>query len=448
MAIPWPASPVIGDTFTYGAITYTWNGVAWTNIITNTAGSVGSISVTAPITDTGTSSAPVIGIDQTALGITKSQVSDFTSGTVAFATTSGTATYATTSGTASYATLAGTATYATTSGTATYATTSGTAVSISGSITKSQVSDFTSGTAVPASHTHGNISNTGTLTTVVTPSASVAVLTTNSSNTIGLIGTATSVSTQFLRGDGTWQVPAGGGGAFTGGTLTSGLVLAQNGTALAPLTYQGGTVLTTPVAGVAEYDGTVFYETPNANSGRALNPATYYYASTSSWNPDFSATATQKSLLGGASVGITVAAGTTFEYELYTGIQHQYVTTSGITGSYNIFGTTVTGSPVLSTRHTIDFGSNTTAFTTSSSLSSVLTTTSVVYSATISTGSRFNIVKAKGILRVTGTGTMKIYPGITTSAASVDNIWTVNIGTVFKLTPIGNGTVTTVGTWA
>jgi len=115
--------------------------------------------------------------------ITKSQVSDFTSGTVAsagtaqqagtavYAVNSGTAIYATTSGTAltitgsitksqvsdftsgtvASATTAGTSVYATNSGTAVYSTTSGTALTITGDITKSQVSDFTSGTVTSAS---------------------------------------------------------------------------------------------------------------------------------------------------------------------------------------------------------------------------------------------------------------------------------------------------------
>jgi collagen type VII alpha len=71
--------------------------------------------------------------------ITKSQITDFSSGTVAYSTASGTAN------------TSGTAYFAQTASTATYATTAGTAVSISGSITKSQVSDFTSGTVTTIS---------------------------------------------------------------------------------------------------------------------------------------------------------------------------------------------------------------------------------------------------------------------------------------------------------
>jgi hypothetical protein len=81
-------------------------------------------------------------------------------------------------------------------------------------------------------------------------------------------------------------------------------------------------------------------------------------------------------------------------------------------------------------------------------MSSVRSTTAVVVSAAISSGSRYTIVKAKGIIRITGTGTTKIYPGIFTSASSGDNGWTIGNGTTFKMTPIGNGTVNSVGTWA
>jgi hypothetical protein len=87
------------------------------------------VAVTSPITNSGSSSSATIGLNQNLLSLTKSQISDFTSGTV------------TSAGTAQQA---GTAVYATTSGTAVYATTSGTAVSISGNITESQVTSLVS----------------------------------------------------------------------------------------------------------------------------------------------------------------------------------------------------------------------------------------------------------------------------------------------------------------
>jgi hypothetical protein len=97
------------------------------------------------------------------LSITRSQVSDFTSGTVAqagtatYAVNSGTAVYATTSGTAVFANTSGTATFATNSGTAVFATNAGTAVGVSGSaITQSQVVNLVSDLAGKANLAGGN----------------------------------------------------------------------------------------------------------------------------------------------------------------------------------------------------------------------------------------------------------------------------------------------------
>ena len=80
------------------------------------------------------------------------------------------------------------------------------------SITKSQISDFPS-TLTPAAHTHGNISNTGTITsTTVALGNGDNLLFADSSNSGKIerssitIGTGT---TKYLRQDGTWGTPAG-----------------------------------------------------------------------------------------------------------------------------------------------------------------------------------------------------------------------------------------------
>jgi hypothetical protein len=168
---------------------------------TGATGASGVISVTAPITNSGSASSAVLGLDQAALSITRSQVSDFTSGTVAqagtatyainsgtatFATTSGTATFATNSGTAVFATNAGTAVFSNTSGTATFATNASTAVNVSGSaITQSQVVNLTTDLAGKANLAGGN---------AFTGAQTVTIPGTSGTNAIALKSTTNSVS--------------------------------------------------------------------------------------------------------------------------------------------------------------------------------------------------------------------------------------------------------------
>jgi hypothetical protein len=75
------------------------------------------------------------------------------------------------------------------------------------------------------------------------------------------------------------------------------------------------------------------------------------------------------------------------------------------------------------------------------------TTTGIALTA-LTTGNRYYTVKMRGRIAVTGTGTIEVHPSIRFSAGSADNAWIVEPGSIFRMTPIGNGTVTTVGTWA
>jgi hypothetical protein len=190
-------------------LTYDSASSLWVNA-NNPADGVTSITATAPLTGGTITSTGSIGLDQTALSITRSQVSDFTSGTVAqagtatYAVNAGTAIYADTSGTATFATTSGTAVYATNSGTAVFATNASTAVSVSGSaITQSQVVNLVSDLAGKANLAGGNafteaqsITNTATGTvpfTIIGASGQTA-------NSMNIVSSAFALRHRFTDG--------------------------------------------------------------------------------------------------------------------------------------------------------------------------------------------------------------------------------------------------------
>jgi hypothetical protein len=69
------------------------------------------------------------------------------------------------------------------------------------------------------------------------------------------------------------QVSTTGSVLLTSPTLAAGIATA----ARAPLKYTSGTNLTTVEAGAKEYDGVVFFSTPNTTSGRAYQPSTHIF---------------------------------------------------------------------------------------------------------------------------------------------------------------------------
>jgi len=181
----------------------------------------------------------------------------------------------------------------------------------------------------------------------------------------------------------------------------------------------------------------------------------YYSIATSSYLPNFLSSTAAQSMLGSPTFGLVVSAGTTLEYDFQTATRFQVVgTVTGTTGSYQIQADTVSGTPTVSFTQEVDYGSNTTGYAAGMTLSSINSTSSaaVLYSPSTTTASRFAILKARGIIRVTGTGSVKIYPSLSPSQLMVDdgvNLSTWSIAnTLFKITPIGNGTVTSVGAWS
>jgi hypothetical protein len=125
-----------------------------------------------------------------------------------------------------------------------------------------------------------------------TPTEVTAALDVFTSTLKGLAPSSGGGTTNFLRADGTWAAPSGGGGSgdvvgpasatdnalvrfdSTTGKLVQNsavtvsdngeVLLAAGGTADAPLKFQSGTNLTTAEAGAIEYDGATFFATASA----------------------------------------------------------------------------------------------------------------------------------------------------------------------------------------
>jgi hypothetical protein len=226
--------------------------------VQGTPGLSGVVSVVSPITNVGSAGSAIVGINQALLSITKSQVSDFTSGTV------------TSAGTAQQA---GTAVFATNASTAVFATTAGTSTTISGTITKSQVSDFTSGTVASAgtaqqSGTAVYAVNAGTATYATTSGTAVSISgdITKSQVSDFTSGTVTTISGSITKS----QVSD-----FTSGTVTSASTAQQSGTAVFATT--SGTATYATNAGTAVFattSGTATYATDAGTAVFATNAST------------------------------------------------------------------------------------------------------------------------------------------------------------------------------
>jgi hypothetical protein len=226
--------------------------------VQGTPGLSGVVSVVSPITNVGSAGSAIVGINQALLSITKSQVSDFTSGTV------------TSAGTAQQA---GTAVFATNASTAVFATTAGTSTTISGTITKSQVSDFTSGTVASAS----TAQQSGTAVYAV--NAGTAVYSTTSGTAVSISGDITkSQVSDFTSGTVTTisgSITKSQVSDFTSGTVTSASTAQQSGTAVFATT--SGTATYATNAGTAVFattSGTATYATDAGTAVFATNAST------------------------------------------------------------------------------------------------------------------------------------------------------------------------------
>jgi hypothetical protein len=197
-----------------------------------------------------------------------------------------------------------------------------------------------------------------------------------------------------------------------------------------PFQLTAGTNQTTPTAGALEYDGTAFYNS-HAVSERGVMPSEQIQVLSANFNLT-STTSAQKLLNASTNGALTVSVGTyTFEC---TFALASLSATSGSFG-FSLAGTKTSTEAweAIATKG----AANATA-TASNSTWNTGANTTLVTANTSTTGN----AHIKGHVRVTGAGT--IIPSVSLTVAAVA---VVQSGSYCKFSPIGSGTVTTVGQW-
>jgi hypothetical protein len=237
----------------------------------------------------------------------------------------------------------------------------------------------------------------------------------------------------------TGQVPIanGGTGASTAATaltalVAGGAVLPAGTTSLAPLKLTSGTNLTTPTAGVQEYDGTVFYLTPAAST-RMVNDTEQFCTLTTAYTLT-SQTAAQKMFNVTTNGAVTLAVGTHF-FECCFSLS-SLSATSGSFG-WTLAAGTATIAGILwyceAAKGSLSLGA--------APLGTVNTAANTAI-ATASTNT-LGFARITGKVRISAAGTVIPQISQATAAAAI-----VAVDSYFRIWPVGTNTVTTVGNWS
>jgi len=219
--------------------------------------------------------------------------------------------------------------------------------------------------------------------------------------------------------------------------LKAGTATANTG----PLKFNSGTNLTTPEAGVFEYDGKVFYATPVA-SNRSVTVVENFVArtGTKTMTSNTSLQAIFSGGTGGLTNGaLTVTASTSYFFEMSINVN----TMSGTSGNFgfSIVGAgTATFTSAAWHAFGLDSTNQQTAAAAGTSWQSTAGATGNIITA--ATGTSASAI-VKGIFRINGAGTIIPSIQLTTANAAV-----IGVNTWFKCYPVGTDTVISVGNWA
>lgn len=252
-----------------------------------------------------------------------------------------------------------------------------------------------------------------------------------------IAGTGISLSsTGADAGTGDVTVTATGGGSFTGGTLTSALVLATGSTSLTPIQIPAGTLNTTPIAGGLEYDGKAFYGDWGSGNRGVLQSASFGLLS--SPYTLTSQTAAQKAFNFSTNGAITLPIGY-YEFEvllLLTGMSATSGSMSFLFGGTAVFGIEAWLEAAKNANHTaVGAASESSIYTQNAGFAPAYT---IVTPANTNTEGSLRL---RGIMSVTTAGT--VIPQVAMSVAAAAIVQTFSYA---KFTPLGNSNL--VGPWS
>ena len=219
-----------------------------------------------------------------------------------------------------------------------------------------------------------------------------------------------------------------------GDTMTGALNLAAGTTSIAPLDFNTGVLLTTATAGAMEFDGIApYFSVANSTRGAVATEQIIVLTST---NTLTSQTAVQPIFDGGGGStngSVTLPIGT-YQFECSFAL-------IGMSATSGSFGFALGG---LATK--------TYTYNAQASKGTSLTTASAV-TATYNTGAQTTLVTAgtgtvgtafiKGIIRVTVSNVIIPQVSLTVASAAI-----IQAGSYFKISPMGDSTVSLVGNWS
>jgi hypothetical protein len=218
--------------------------------------------------------------------------------------------------------------------------------------------------------------------------------------------------------------------------------LAAGTTTVAPLQFQSGALLTTALAGTVNYDGKVFYATPQG-AQRGVIPGQQFFRLDSNL-AGANATGAQNVF----GVGVTLSASTVYEFEAMYVLSKTAGTTQSLMGLG--FGGTATINNILyQVSVTIQLGAlpqtSTGNFQQSATVNTA-TNFTVVDTVGSTTAIRSHVYIIRGAVSINAGGTF--IPQYTLTVAPGGAFSTV-AGSFFSIYPVGaSGANTNVGTWA